>query len=83
MHPIIDLLQLINFDQCVEMLESIYRYTVTNQKGKDVPWSIIHLFLLILFQVSRIIYLESPIIDTGAVVIIQSNKMTLLKKFHW
>ena len=26
----------INFDQCVQMLESIYRYAVTNQKGKDV-----------------------------------------------
>jgi len=28
----------INFDQCVQMLESIYRYAVTNQKGKDVPY---------------------------------------------
>ena len=27
----------INFDQCVKMLESIYRYAVTNQKGKDIP----------------------------------------------
>jgi len=28
----------INFDQCVKMLESIYRYAVKNQKGKDVPY---------------------------------------------
>ena len=28
----------INFDQCVQMLESIYRYAVTNQNGKDVPY---------------------------------------------
>ena len=28
----------INFDQCLKMLESIYRYAVTNQKSKDVPY---------------------------------------------
>jgi len=28
----------IYFDQCVQMLESIYRYAVKNQKGKDVPY---------------------------------------------
>jgi len=27
----------ITFDQCVQTLESIYRYAVTNQKGMDVP----------------------------------------------
>jgi len=28
----------INFDPCIQMLESIYRYAVTNQKGTDVPY---------------------------------------------
>ena len=28
----------INFDQCIQMLESKNRYAVTNQKGQDVPY---------------------------------------------
>ena len=28
----------INLDRCVQMFESIYRYSVINQKGKDEPF---------------------------------------------